>query len=108
MAVCLLHSYANGEHEARIAAALRARIPGLNLSVSSEVLPEMREYERTSTTVINAYIRPVVADYLGRLSDEMRNTGIKVPLTVMQSNGGLMPVEVATEKPMYCVESARG
>ena len=105
VAVSLLHSYANGDHEARIASALRARIPGLNLSVSSEVLPEMREYERTSTTVINAYIRPVVADYLGRLSDEMRRTGIKVPLTVMQSNGGLTPVEVATEKPMYCVES---
>ena len=105
VAISLLHSYANPEHEALIANALRARIPNLNLSVSSEVLPEMREYERTSTTVINAYIRPVVADYLGRLSQELAKEGIRVPLTVMQSNGGLSPAEAAAEKPMYCVES---
>jgi N-methylhydantoinase A len=105
VAISLLHSYANPEHEALIANALRARIPNLNLSVSSEVLPEMREYERTSTTVINAYIRPVVADYLGRLSQELTKEGIRVPLTVMQSNGGLSPAEAAAEKPMYCVES---
>ena len=105
VAISLLHSYANPEHEALIASALRARIPNLNLSVSSEILPEMREYERTSTTVINAYIRPVVADYLGRLSQDLTKAGISVPLTVMQSNGGLSPVEAAAEKPMYCVES---
>jgi N-methylhydantoinase A len=105
VAISLLHSYANPEHEALIASALRARIPNLNLSVSSEILPEMREYERTSTTVINAYIRPVVADYLGRLSQELTKEGIRVPLTVMQSNGGLSPAEAAAEKPMYCVES---
>ena len=105
VAISLLHSYANPEHEALIANALRARIPNLNLSVSSEVLPEMREYERTSTTVINAYIRPVVAEYLGRLSQELTKQGIRVPLTVMQSNGGLSPAEAAAEKPMYCVES---
>ncbi len=105
VAISLLHSYANPEHEAQIANALRARIPNLNLSVSSETLPEMREYERTSTTVINAYIRPVVSNYLGRLSQELAKAGIRVPLTVMQSNGGLSPVEAAAEKPMYCVES---
>jgi N-methylhydantoinase A len=105
VAISLIHSYANPEHEALIANALRARIPNLNLSVSSEVLPEMREYERTSTTVINAYIRPVVANYLGRLSQELTKEGIRVPLTVMQSNGGLSPAEAAAEKPMYCVES---
>ena len=105
VAISLLHSYANPEHEALIANALRARIPNLNLSVSSETLPEMREYERTSTTVINAYIRPVVSSYLGRLSQELTKAGIRVPLTVMQSNGGLSPVEAAAEKPMYCVES---
>ena len=105
VAISLLHSYANPEHEALIANALRARIPNLNLSVSSETLPEMREYERTSTTVINAYIKPVVSNYLGRLSQELAKAGIRVPLTVMQSNGGLSPVEAAAEKPMYCVES---
>ena len=105
VAISLLHAYANPDHEARIAEALRARIPDLILSVSSELLPEMREYERTSTTVINAYVRPVVERYLTHLNDEMGSVGIKVPLTVMQSNGGLAPVQMAIEKPMYCIES---
>ena len=105
VAVSLLHSYANAEHEERIVEAIEKRLPDVTLSVSSELLPEMREYERTSTTVINAYVRPVVAAYLGRLSDELKNMGIEVPLTVMQSNGGLAPVEAAIEKPIYCIES---
>ena len=103
--ISLLHSYANPEHEARIADELRSRLPDVDLSVSSQVLPEMREYERTSTTVINAYVRPVVAMYLGRLADEMRDLGITVPLTIMQSNGGLMPAPLAAERPIYCIES---
>ena len=65
VAIALLHSYANADHEARVAEAVRARLPDVSLSVSSVLLPEMREYERTSTTVINAYVRPVVARYLG-------------------------------------------
>ncbi len=105
VAVSLLHSYANPSHEERITEAVRERLPGVTLSVSSELLPEMREYERTSTTVINAYVRPVVAEYLSQLSGELRKTGIGVPLTVMQSNGGLAPVESAIEKPIYCIES---
>ena len=105
VAISLLHSYANPEHEARIADVLRSRLPDVDLSVSSQVLPEMREYERTSTTVINAYVRPVVATYLGRLADEMRDLGITVPLTIMQSNGGLMPAAMAAERPIYCIES---
>ena len=105
VAISLLHSYANPEHEARIADVLRSRLPDVDLSVSSQVLPEMREYERTSTTVINAYVRPVVAKYLGRLADEMRDLGITVPLTIMQSNGGLMPAPLAAERPIYCIES---
>ena len=105
VAISLLHSYANASHEERIVEAVRERLPGVTLSVSSELLPEMREYERTSTTVINAYVRPVVAEYLGKLSDELKRTGIEVPLTVMQSNGGLAPVESAIDKPIYCIES---
>ena len=62
VAICLLHSYANSKHELEISNFLKSHIPNINLSVSSEILPEMREYERTSTTVINAYIRPVVKD----------------------------------------------
>ena len=103
--ISLLHSYANADHESKIAKALRFRFPDINLSVSSEILPEMREYERTSTTVINAYVKPVVEEYLVHLNSEMSRMGIGVPLTIMQSNGGLAPVDIATSKPMYCIES---
>ncbi len=105
VAISLLHSYANPDHEARIAETIRAKMPQVTLSVSSELLPEMREYERTSTTVINSYVRPTVERYLTHLSEELRRMGVKVPLTVMQSNGGLATVEIATQKPMYCIES---
>lgn len=105
VAVSLLHSYANPVHEKMIVDAIESRLPDVSLSVSSELLPEMREYERTSTTVINAYVRPVVAEYLSNLSTELKTTGVSVPLTVMQSNGGLTPVESAIDKPMYCIES---
>ena len=105
VAVSLLHSYANPEHELRIGEALRAALPAVDVSLSSELLPEAREYERTSTTVINGYIRPVVDRYLQRLGAELRSAGIEAPVTVMQSNGGLMPVELAARKPMYCIES---
>ena len=105
VAVCLLHSYANPDHERYIAQVLRERAPHLILTMSSELLPEMKEYERTSTTVINGYVRPVVERYLGRLADGLQNLGIGVPLTVMQSNGGLATSKIAMEKPVYCIES---
>ena len=105
VAVCLLHSYANPDHERYIAKALRERAPHLILTMSSELLPEMKEYERTSTTVINGYVRPVVERYLSRLADGLQNMGIGVPLTVMQSNGGLATSKIAMEKPVYCIES---
>ena len=105
VAVCLLHSYANPDHEQRIGEALLAELPALDVSLSSELLPEAREYERTSTTVINGYIRPVVERYLQRLVTELRRAGTDAPVTVMQSNGGLMPVELAARKPMFCIES---
>ena len=105
VAICLLHSYANSKHELEISNFLKSQIPNINLSVSSEILPEMREYERTSTTVINAYIRPVVKDYLENLNNQLANLGFKVPLTIMQSNGGLSPVNLAIEKPIFCIES---
>ena len=105
VAVSLLHSYANPEHEAGIAEILRDRLPGVDLSLSSRVLPEMREYERTSTTVINAYVRPVVARYLNDLDRRLRARGMTVPLTIMQSNGGLAPVDVTVDRPIFCIES---
>ena len=105
VAISLMHSYANPDHEQKIVARLNSIMPELVLSISSELLPEMKEYERTSTTVINAYVRPVVAEYLTELSIKMEQKGVKVPLTIMQSNGGLAPVEVVVDKPMYCIES---
>ncbi len=105
VAVCLLHSYANPEHEQYIARALRERVPQVNLTLSSELLPEMKEYERTSTTVINGYVRPVVERYLGLLTEGLRDMGITVPLSIMQSNGGLATSGIAMEKPVYCIES---
>lgn len=105
VAISLLHSYANPEHERLIAKAFSDALPKVNLSISSDLLPEMREYERTSTTVINGYVRPVVEEYLLRLSKRLKEMGIAVPLTVMQSNGGLIPLEIASTKPMYCIES---
>ena len=105
VAVCLLHSYANPEHERYIARVLKERAPDLILTLSSELLPEMKEYERTSTTVINSYVRPVVERYLTRLTEGLRDMRVSVPLTVMQSNGGLATSEIAMEKPVYCIES---
>ena len=105
VAISLMHSYANPDHETELARVIQERMPEASLSVSSELLPEMREYERTSTTVINAYVRPVVHRYLTRLSEKTREMGIGVPLTIMQSNGGLAPASLAADKPMYCIES---
>ena len=105
VAVCLLHSYANPEHEQYIAKVLAEKAPGVNLTISSELLPEMKEYERTSTTVINCYVRPVVETYLTQLTDGLTKIGVQVPLTVMQSNGGLATADIAKQRPVYCIES---
>ena len=105
VAVCLLHSYANPDHEQYIARVLRERAPDVILTLSSELLPEMKEYERTSTTVINSYVRPVVERYLTLLTDGLTEMGVTVPLTVMQSNGGLATSGIAKERPVYCIES---
>jgi len=105
LAVCLLNSYANPAHEERIAEIVRRRAPDLTLSVSAEVLPEIREYERTSTTVINAYVMPIVRRYLRTLRGGLDATGVKAPLLIMQSNGGLMTDEAAAAKPVHVIES---
>jgi N-methylhydantoinase A len=105
LAVCLINSYANPAHEERIAEIVRRKAPGLTLSVSAEVLPEIREYERTSTTVINAYVMPIVRRYLRTLGTGLDAIGAKAPLLIMQSNGGLMTDEAAAAKPVNIVES---
>ncbi|MBI4183922.1 MAG: hydantoinase/oxoprolinase family protein [Proteobacteria bacterium] len=105
LAVCLLHSYANPAHEKRIKEIVQKRAPKLLTCISSEVLPEIREYERTSTTVINAYVMPIVRTYLARLRSELDRAKIKAPLLLMQSNGGLTPSEAAAEMPCNVIES---
>jgi len=105
VAVCLMHSYANPDHERYIGKVIREKLPEVILTLSSDLLPEMKEYERTSTTVINCYVRPVVERYLTRLTDGLQAMGVGVPLSVMQSNGGLATSAIAMEKPVYCIES---
>ena len=105
LAVCLLNSYANPVHEARIKAIVERRVPRLPLCISAEVLPEIREYERTSTTVINAYVMPVVRRYLRTLRGGLGEIGVAAPLLIMQSNGGLMTAEAAERMPMHIIES---
>lgn len=106
VAVCLLHAYANSAHEQRVAEIVRERFgDGLFLTCSSDLLPVIREYERTSTTVINAYLGPVVRGYLSRLQAHLREIGVTAPIQVMKSDGGVMSAASAAEKPAYIVES---
>jgi len=105
LAVCLLNAYANPVHEARIAEMVRRRCPGLPLSVSSEVLPEIKEYERTSSTVINSYVMPVVQRYLESLRRRLGEIDVNAPLLIMQSSGGVMTDEAAARTPMHIIES---
>jgi len=105
VALCFLHSYVNPVHEQRAAEILRRELPDVFVSVSSELIRKMREYERTSTTVLNAYIGPVVNAYVNRLEKRMRDGGSKGSLLVMQSNGGAMSVDVAAQQPVQTTES---
>ncbi|HXT80035.1 MAG TPA: hydantoinase/oxoprolinase family protein [Acetobacteraceae bacterium] len=105
VAICLLHSYANPDHEREVADAVRAAMPDIAISVSSEILPEIKEYPRTSTTVINAYVQPVVRAYITSLDARLRALGITAPLQLMQSNGGLASVAFAAAAPAHIIES---
>ena len=105
VAVCLLHSYVNGDHEQRIGAILAEALPGVPVSLSSEVAPEFREYLRASTTVINAVIRPVVERYLERIERRLADAGIEAKLLVMQSSGGVFGSDAAARRPVFMVES---
>jgi N-methylhydantoinase A len=105
IAISLLHSYANPAHERQIADLMRAALPNCFISVSSEVLPEIREYERTSTTVINAYIGPLMSHYLHSLRERLKASRISGRLLMMQSSGGTMDVEQVIARPATVVES---
>jgi N-methylhydantoinase A len=105
LAICLLHSYANPLHEQQVAAAVRAALPDLPVSVSHEILPEIGEYPRTSTTVVNAYVQPVIRAYLTALAARLEALGVTAPLRLMQSNGGLAAASFAAEQPARIIES---
>ena len=98
VAVCLLHSYANPVHEQQVRQAMQDACPDVYVSISSEILPEIREYERTSTTVINVYVLPIVYKYLDTLLSKLREVGLSRTVHVMQSSGGIMPSSMAGEK----------
>jgi hypothetical protein len=105
VAVCLLHSYRNPAHERRIGEILRSEFPEAFLSLSVDVLPEFREYERTSTAVINAYVGPTVRTYLDSLARQLADAAIGAPVLLMQSNGGAMSAGAAREIPAHILES---
>lgn len=105
IAVCLINAYRNSDHEERIEELLHAAAPEVFVSLSSHVLPEIREYERTSTTVINAYIAPVMQSYLNRLHESLDERRITAPVYMMQSGGGMMGAAKAAEQPIHVIES---
>jgi N-methylhydantoinase A len=105
VAVCLLHAYKYPAHEQRIAALLREESPDIFVSLSSEVCPEVREFDRASTTVVNAYTRPQMAGHVAHLQREFANMGIDRQVLWMTSSGGLVPSRRAAELPVRLIES---
>ena len=103
--VTLLHAYANPDHERRIRDRFKERAPGIAVSISSEVSPKFREYERTSTTVANAYVMPMVDRYLKHLEATLADLGCPARLLIMQSNAGLVSPSVARDFPVRIIES---
>ena len=105
IAVGLLHSYANDSHEQMIGKVLADRLPDVMISLSSEVSPQMREYERFNTTIANAYIKPLMKSYLSRLKGRLAKEGAYCPVFLMHSGGGIISLENAAEFPVRLVES---
>lgn len=105
VAVCLIHAHLYPEHEELLGSILREALKEIPVSLSSEVLREQQEYERTATTVVNAYVRPLMGRYLGALRRGLGRTGTSGPLTIMQSSGGVMAAEDAASRPVYALES---
>lgn len=105
LAICFINSYENPVHELKIKDIVQEKTPELSLSISFEVLPQIREYERTSTTVTNAYVKPITAMYLHKLSSRLESLGFKGKLFIMLSSGGITSVETAREFPVRIIES---
>jgi N-methylhydantoinase A len=105
LAVCLINSYENPVHERMIKEIVNQEAPELSLSTSFEVLPQIREYERTCTTATNAYVKPITAKYLAKLSSRLESLGFKGKLFIMLSSGGITSVETARQFPVRIIES---
>ena len=105
VAIVFLHAYANPQHEHRAVELISKKYPDLSITASYDVAPEIREYERTSTTVVNAYIKPLAQEYLNHLSHELEGIGIKGAFFLMLSNGGLTHVDEAKRSPVQLLES---
>lgn len=105
LAVCLLHAYANPAHELRLRELIAEELPGMKVSLSSEILPEIKEYERAITTVVNAYVLPTVSTYLSQLKQSLATERVASDLYIMQSSGGIMTAATAVEKSVHTVLS---
>ena len=105
IAICFMHSYANDSHERRAKEVLEAAFPNIPITTSTEVAPEIREYERANTACANAYVLPLMQRYLGDLSDKLSALGLKQPLYLMQSSGGIASVETGRKAPIHLIES---
>jgi N-methylhydantoinase A len=105
VAIGFLHAYVNGEHERRMRDALAGRMPGIEISISSEVSPQMREYERFNTVCANAFVKPLMKSYLTRLTGALQALGATCPVFMMHSGGGIISVESAAEFPVRLIES---
>ncbi len=101
----LLHSYANEAHERLVREVLAEALPGVAVSLSAEVSPQMREYERFSTVAANAYVKPMMRAYLQRLEARLAGVGVRGPVFLMHSGGGIVSLETAAEFPVRLVES---
>jgi N-methylhydantoinase A len=105
VAICFLHAYANPDHEKRCAALVAKRLPAATVTTSAEVLPEFREYERFSTTALNAYVAPRMRRYLGDLRSKLATAGMSAPLAIMTSNGGSLPASRVEAMPVLSMLS---
>lgn len=105
IAVCFINAHVNAAHERAAVEFLANRLPRVVVCSSSEFMPQIQEYERTSTTVVNAYVRPVVERYLTALGERMRRIGIRPPIMVMQSSGGIVPSDLASTHPALIIDS---
>jgi N-methylhydantoinase A len=107
VAICFINSYKNGANEAAALTAFEKAFPEISVTASISVLPEMREYERTSTTIVNAYVLPALRTYLQRLESGLKGIGVNAPLLVSNSNGGLSSARMAQDVPVFFISSGR-